>query len=74
VTPEPVEEGSPYSGSEFAPVYKIPIEFAMLEIINFIVLERDASFSFMETGEEALEIGRNLSFTPAKDSKRPSGG
>jgi hypothetical protein len=32
---EPVAEDRPYSASEFVPVYKIPIEFAMLEIINF---------------------------------------
>jgi hypothetical protein len=34
---EPVTESRPYSASEFPILYKIPIEFATLEIINFTV-------------------------------------
>jgi hypothetical protein len=64
----------PYSASEFETVYKIPIEFAMLEIINCIILVEGACSSFMQPREEAFEKGRNLFFTPKKGSKRPSGG
>jgi hypothetical protein len=36
MAPEPVAESRPYSASDFPVLYKIPIEFATLEIINFI--------------------------------------
>jgi hypothetical protein len=71
MAPEPVEDGRPYSASEFETVYKIPIEFAMLEIINCIISVEGAC---MQPREGAFEKGRNLFFTPKKDSKRPPGG
>jgi len=74
MAPEPVEDGRPYSASEFETVYKIPIEFAMLEIINCIISVEGACFSFMLPHEDAFEKGRNLFFTPGKDSDRPPGG
>ena len=66
MAPEPVEDGRPYSASEFETVYKIPIEFAMLEIINYIILVEGACYSFMQPREETFEKGRNLSFPPKK--------
>jgi hypothetical protein len=44
-------------------LYKIPIEFAMLEIINLNL----CGAVFLSQG------GRNLQFSPGKDSEEPSG-
>jgi hypothetical protein len=51
---EPVVEKRSYSASEFTRLYKIPIEFAMLEIINFSVMWGGAS-SFMQPFRETSE-------------------
>jgi hypothetical protein len=40
MAPELVADDRPYSASDFTALYKIPIEFAMLEIINSIILEK----------------------------------
>jgi hypothetical protein len=50
MAPEPVAESRPYSASEITTLYKIPIEFAMLEIINFIALG-GAYFRFTQPPE-----------------------
>jgi hypothetical protein len=49
---EPVAHSRPYSASEFRILYKIPIEIAMLEIINFIILYSGASLAFMQPPQE----------------------
>jgi hypothetical protein len=53
MAPEPVEDGRPYSASEFETVYKIPIEFAMLEIINCII--SGSVKSFMKNGIDRMK-------------------
>jgi hypothetical protein len=74
MAPEPVEDRRPYSASDFVTVYKIPIEFAMLEIINSIILKRNAPFPFMLPHQGTFEKGEIHLCTPNKDSERAAGG
>jgi hypothetical protein len=66
MAPEPVKESWPYSASEFGAVYKIPIEFAMLEIINFVISEKGRLFHSCDRVKEPSKRGETFTLLAAK--------